>query len=242
MNPTLLNDIPDPQEETFDALLGWINGRIAAIRRAAATPAVLKTFASITLDNVPDHPCGVEGSSEWRKFFLATLLADWASYDKPADRADFARLKYVMTSAYPFTRVWGCRLPDGTFAPVGYSAWYPVSKFVFDGILKNPGDVDDRGAILPARFTKAKNIRYAYVFNISIAKELQNTPLSQKMIRALLKDGKEHPDMGLLMITVSPEGRRFSELAGFAKAGKITVQGETETLYARKPKVRPRAK
>jgi hypothetical protein len=236
MNLKMLEDVLDPGGESLDAVLDWVNGRIEAIRKTAFTPEAIETFASVELKEEFVHSFGMEASSTWRRFFLATLLADWASYEKPVDRADFARLKYIMTSAYRYTRLWGCRLADRKFTPVGYTAWYPIAKFVFDGALDNQAEIDDRGIILPLRFASAKNIRYGYVFNFSIAKELRHSSCSKKLLHSFLSDKAFASDIEALMIAVSPEGRKFAERMRFVSAGDIKVQGETETLYVRHPR------
>jgi len=111
--------------------------------------------------------------------------------------------------------------------------WYPIAKFVYDGVLKNQSDVNDRGIILPLRFANPENIRYAYVFNISITKELFNTPCSLQLIHSLQHEAAQRPNVSSIIITVSAEGRRFAEMLDFVPAGKVTVQGETEDLYVR---------
>jgi hypothetical protein len=233
MNMKMLDDIIDPQGVSFDALLSWINERIEAIRKTKFTPEIIDTFTSIELKEDFDHAFGAEGSATWRRFFIATLLADWASYERPVDRADFARLKYIMTSAYRYTRIWGCRLADGRYTPVGYTAWYPVAKFIYDGAINNLAEIDDRGIILPLRYVRPENIRYAYVFNISITAKLINTPCSIKLIRALQREGTNWPSINALAIAVAPEGQKCCQLAHFDQAGTITVQGEVETLFVR---------
>ncbi|MFA5040067.1 MAG: hypothetical protein WC464_00335 [Bdellovibrionales bacterium] len=236
MNLNMLDDIPDPEGLSFDKLTGWLNERIDVIRKTPFTPEIAKTFTSVEFKDTSDHPLGIEASSAWRRFFLATLLADWASYDKPVDRADYARLKYIMTSAYRYTRLWGCRLPDGKFTPLGYTAWYPVAKFVFEGVLNNSADVDDRGIILPLRNATPENTRYGYVFNISIAKELFNTPYSQRLGLAFKSDLENLPKLGFLAITVDPDdAQRLCSLGNFVHTGDVLIQGAREALYVRRP-------
>ncbi len=236
MNLGLLDDIPDPQGESFNGLLNWVEKRIEAVRHTKFSPQILDTFAPIELDETFSHPFGPEGSATWRKFFLATLLADWTNYEKPADRADWGRLKFIMTSAYRTTRVWGCRLADGKFTPVAYTSWYPVAKFVFEGALRNPAEINDRGIFMPLRFAKPADIRHGYVFNISIAKEFFNTPCSQKLGLAFKTDLEALPHAGFLAIAVDPEdSKRLFQLGNFTPAGSLSIQGEDEALYVRKP-------
>ncbi|MDD3370599.1 MAG: hypothetical protein PHE27_02110, partial [Alphaproteobacteria bacterium] len=78
MNLNTLNGIPDPADQGFDALLDWIKAQIAVIRKTSLTPEILKTFRPAELGDCPAHPLGPEADPAWRRFFLATLLADWA--------------------------------------------------------------------------------------------------------------------------------------------------------------------
>jgi len=234
MNRNLLDALPDPQGMDFDALLCWVNARVEAIRQTAFTPDLQNTFACVTLDTLPEHPLGVEALASWRKFFLATLVADWVSYGRPSDRADFSRLKYIMSSAYRTTRLWGCRLADGSFAPVGYTTWYPIAQFVFEGVLRHQVDLNDRGIFAPLRFADLDKVDYAYVFNISLVEGLINTPCSKKPILELIRDGVRHPETNVLAVTVAEQGRKFSDIMGFEQAGEITVQGEKELLFVRR--------
>ena len=231
---TLLSDIPDMQGESLDAIMTWTDGRLAALEATVFTPDVNATFAPVELPGDFAHPCGAEGFPEWRRFFLATLLADWACYERPVDRVDFPRLKYIMSSSHRYFRLWCCRLPDGQVTPVGYSAWYPIAKFIHDGVLHNHEDIDDRGAFLPLRFVKPNDIRYGYVFNISIVRQLRNTPFSARMIRAFQRDGARFSHVSGMAVTVDEAGRKFSRIGQFSQLGDITVQGESEGLFVRK--------
>jgi hypothetical protein len=85
------------------------------------------------------------------------------------------------------------------------------------------------------RFIELKNIRWAYIFNFSITKELSHTSCSKLLLSTFLSDGALQPNIGALMITVSSEGNNFAQREHFIPAGEITVQGETETLYVRHP-------
>jgi hypothetical protein len=239
MNLNVLQDIPDPQEHSFDAVLDWLNSRMAAIRATAFTPELVNTFAPVELKEPVSHPLGAEGSPWWRRFFLATLLADWACYERPVDRADYARLKYIMTSAYPYTRLWGCRLPDGQFTPVGYTAWYPVAKFVFEGVLGHKSEIADRGLILPLRFAPESS-PYGYVFNVSVIKELINTRCSRRLSLAYLRDFLSRPKTNFLAIGVGAEPEKLFNIGKFVPAGSISVQGQPEALFVRYPVLKAR--
>ena len=225
-----MDNFPDPQTLSYDALASWVENQVETLNRLSFTPELLATLQPYELSDVIDHPLGVEASPEWRRFFLATLVADWACYPAPVDRADYARLKYIMTSAYRYFRIWCCRSPEGELLPVGYSGWYPIAPFVFESLRNDPSQIDDRGVFMPLRFIKPEDIRCAYAFNISIIEPLKNTVCAQRMIRAYKRDGQK-AGMNIAAITVSPEGTKFSTLGNLRSAGTVTVQGESETLF-----------
>jgi len=234
MNPNPLNDILDPEAQSFESVVAWINDKIKAIRQTDFTPDIQSTFTPVEFKASLSRPMGPETDPSWRRFFLSALISDWACYDNEIDRADFSRMKYVIASAYRTTRVWFCKLPDGLYAPVGYTCWYPIPKFVFDGSIENPQDIDDRGIFMPSRFKEPKDIRYAYVFDISIIPQLLNTQCSKKL--ALSMKREDMPGLGAISIAVGAQGHKFLQMAGFTSAGDITVQGEKETLYVLHPK------
>jgi len=227
-----MEEFLDPNTLSFDALNEWLEQKVSELNGLSFTPELLATFQPYELTKEIDHPLGAEGSAEWRKFFLATLLADWACYPAPVDRADYARLKYIMTSAYKYFRVWCCRTPEGELLPVGCSGWYPIAPFVFDALRQDPSQIDDRGVFMPLRFVKPEDISSAYLFNISIVKPLQNTICAQRIIRAFKREKQKYPGIqNISAITVSPEGTKFSNLGNLYAAGEVTVQGESETLF-----------
>jgi hypothetical protein len=227
-----MQDFLDPQTLSYDALAEWIERKVEVMNQLKFTPELLETFQPYEMTETINHPLGVESSVEWRRFFLATLLSDWACYTTPVDRADYARLKYIMTSAYRYFRVWCCRSSDGELLPVGYSGWYPIAPFVFDALRHDPSQIDDRGVFMPLRFARPDDITCAYAFNISIIKPLENTICSQRMIRAYKRD-EYKSGLNIAAITVSPEGSKFSKLGRLRAAGVVTVQGESETLFLR---------
>jgi hypothetical protein len=223
-------DFLDPQTLSHDALAEWVERKVTTMNQLSYTPELLATFKPYELTTAIDHSLGAEGSIEWRKFFLATLVSDWACYTTPVDRADYARLKYIMTSAYRYFRVWCCRNADGELLPVGYSGWYPIAPFVFNSLRGDPSQIDDLGVFMPLRFARPEDTSYAYAFNISIIEPLKNTLCAQRMIRAYKRDGQK-AGQNIAAITVSPEGTKFSNLGQLRAAGVVTVQGESETLF-----------
>lgn len=236
MSSSLLADLVDPHALPFKELSLWIDERISALQHTTFTPEIQASFVRIVPDVQETAPFGIEADENWRRFFLGTLLADWACYERVVDRADYSRLKYILTSAYKYTHLWACKLPDGKMTPVGYTAWYPVAKFVYEGLLNNNLDVDDRGVFMPLRYIRDEDIRYGYAFNISIVEGLRNTPCSRKMIAAYRAEAAKHRKAGVMAVTVDVGGRRLAQISRMGKAAELTVGGETETLYVLPPK------
>ena len=111
-----------------------------------------------------------------------------------------------MSSSSRYFRLWCCRLADGKVTPVGYSAGYPIPKYVFESALENTGSIDDRGAFVPQRFVEPENMRYGYIINVSIVRQLRNTICSQRMMRAMQRDGKRFAHVSFLAVTVDETG------------------------------------
>ena len=236
MNLDCLRDIPDPQGLSFDTLKIWIDQRLIALRACSFTPEMTLSFTPCEWHEEFSSPFGVEASPTWRRFFIAVLLADWACYDVPLDRIDYARLQYIMTSAAPYMRAWFCRLPDGQMTPVGYTGGYPISKMIYDAVREDQSCVDDRGVFLPRRFLGAGDVHKAYAvygLNISIIPQLRNTLCSRRMIRAFQRDAAMFKDAKILAITVDVAGQRFAKLTKLNHMADVDVQGHREGLFIR---------
>ncbi|MBV8060581.1 MAG: hypothetical protein JO126_06680 [Alphaproteobacteria bacterium] len=231
MLDNFLKNFTDPQTLSDKALSAWLEYKLALLQGASYTQDVIDSFSPCVLESVPASDYGVEASPAWRRFFLATLLADWASYESKVDRADVARLKYIMSSAYPYFKLWTCCMPNGEVTPVGYTAWYPIARFVFEALRKDPAQIDDRGTFLPLRGGIGKSPKHAYVFNISIVPPLRNTVCAQKMMHSLRAEGRRYRQANIAAIAVADEGCRLAQLAGLKKVGRVTVQGESESLF-----------
>lgn len=228
--------IPDPAEMSFAELERWLAASIDQSCAIDVQDAQGDAFTSFQMEPLPDYACGPEADPMWRRYFLAILLADWASYERPVDRIDYARLKYILTSAYPWFRLYFVRTKNA-LVPVGYAAWYPLSRFVFDATKEGEAEIDDRGAFLPLR-TARKGDKYdhVYILNVSIIKNLRNTPCAVRMLLDLHRDAMAQEQAGLMAITVDEAGSRFSCFVGMDLVSRIKVQGEMENLYVRLPR------
>lgn len=226
--------LPDPNLLTVDELLSWVESKVRYLHQAVYDKNTIEGCYSEEWHNWQEEgvPIG-EASASWRRFFVATLLADWACYDKSIDRADVPRLRSVLLSAYRFFRLWFCLFPDGERLPVGYSGWYPISSDLFERLKSNPSLITDRGAFKPLDVSTGEAVKYAYGFNVSIIKPLQNTLVSRRLLRAYCKDAFKLGDVGIAAITVGDAGSRFSELLKLRPSAKLVVEGDVEELFLR---------
>jgi hypothetical protein len=229
---SLLNDVPDIGNP--DLARSWIEARLAAIASAIFDEPVTRTFAAITAPD-PDSfepMLGAYSSPQWRRFALAAFLADWACYDKPADRADFARLLYVLACFPAGFRVWMCRLPDGQYTPVGYTGWYPVPPRAFDIAYTNPETITHRGFMGPLRALQPEG-NYLYLFNASIVPQLRpGTAQSRLLMQSYAADMAPVKKLGMAAVTVSEDGARVSGRFGLKYVGEMMFEDEPEQVFA----------
>jgi hypothetical protein len=229
----LLNDVPDIGDDP-KRVTGWIEARLATLASAVFDEEVRNTFVALT---VPDAAStgsvlGAYASPQWWRLAVAALLADWACYEKPADRADFARLVYVLACFPAGFRVWMCRLPDGLYTPVGYTAWYPIVPEVFDFALSKPESITHRGFMMPLRALQAGG-SYLYLFNVSIVPRLRGaTAQSRLLMQLYAADLAAVKKLGMAAVTVSEDGARLSRRFGLAQVGLMMFEDEPEAVFA----------
>ena len=224
-----LGSVPDLSD--WPTANTWINARLRALAKESFSPSVRATFTSVTPTVHSDPTFGPYASSEWRKFALATFLADWATYDAPADRADFPRFLYVAGTFPAGFRLWMCRLDDGLYTPVGYTGWYAVSKSIFDLLAARPETITHRGFMAPLpRLDPGGS--FIYLFNASIVPQLRNqSDQSRLLMKQFADDLAEIPKKGLASVTVSQDGARFSSRFGMCHTGELIVDGSSEHIY-----------
>lgn len=220
---SILTQIPDARLQGMEASVKWIDSCIAAVRGVCFSPCLLKTFRPIELPVTLDHPFGPEAFRRWRQFALAILAADWCCYDNPADRIDYARLKYIMSSCYRNFRLWCCRTPQGQYLPCGYTAWYPISGALYYAQAAQYRCGSDRELFVPLRHVTDEQIRYVYALNASIIAPLRNTPCSQRLIRAFMRDARKWSAASVLAATVDEAGAKFSRVARRHHQGEILI-------------------
>jgi hypothetical protein len=225
-----LFDIPDLSD--WGDVERWVEGRLSALQRSSFSGDICSTFTDMEFGPSSTQMLGGFSSSRWRKLVLAAFAADWACYPRRADRVVFARLAHA-TSTFPAGfRVWFCRLEDGCNTPVGYSGWYPIPESIFSLLRQRPETVIARGLISP--LPKLDDPAYLYVFNASIVPQLRGGSLQSRLLmRRLAEDIAGIRKKGLLSVTVSEDGRRFSRRLGMTQQGSSAANGEIEDVFAR---------
>jgi hypothetical protein len=226
----LFDELPDLSD--WKEVERWIAGRLAALEKSSFADDVRATFTG--MEFAPSSPAMLGGfsSSRWRKLMLAAFAADWACYAGQADRVDFARLAHAIATFPAGFRVWFCRMEDGRHTPVGYSGWFPISAGVFSLLLERPETVSHRGLMTP--LPRLDEPAYLYLFNASIVPQLRGaSPQSALLMRRFADDIGGVRKKGLLSLTVSEDGRRFSRRFGMTQKGSIIVDGETEDIFVR---------
>lgn len=181
-----------------------------------------------------EFPFGLYASESWRKFVLATFLADLASYPIPGDQVNFDRLLFVMHAFPQGFRTWWLKLPNNSWWPVGYTGWYPMLETMFELFEKSPERLKDR-MVVP-NIHKPKGQPYLYLFNYSVAPELKKTSLSKALMKRFAQDIAAQNAKGLACITVSDDGIRVANKFGMEFSGNLDVDGSVEGVYI---KVRP---
>jgi hypothetical protein len=185
-------------------------------------------------------PLGCYGERAWRAFALTALVADWASYETPADRVDFARLLFVLHRFPRGFRVWFGRDAAG-FVPVGYTGWYPIEQAWFERIASGVPPLVDRGSV---PLTSVCPGGHLYLFNYSLAPRLKSprdasgerhgpaTPLAAAMMKSYAREIAEVGAAGLAAITVSTDGARLAERFGMQPSGQLELASSIAQTYA----------
>lgn len=225
LSNTLLNLIPDYHDA--DAAT-WIQTSLK--KSKAITPEMAKDaeVTSLQWENIfqrPDSPFGLHASINWRKFVLATYVADLASYEKPVDQVDFNRLLYVMNAAPGGFRVWWIKPKGQEWIPAGYTGWYPMLSTMYNVFKCAPETLVDR-TVVPT-----KDSKLLYLFNFSVAEQLKKTALSRALMTQFAQDIERQKAEGLACITVSEDGARIAKRFGLKQSGYLTIEGSKEGVY-----------
>lgn len=223
----LLESVPDP------FATAEVGRRVDELLSAASAfaDAAEAPFAALDLAAVaePSGPLGRDGNPAWRRAVFATLLADWASYEAPVDRAEFPRLAFVANRFPAGFRVWFAGRA-GEWLPVGYTGWYPIEEYAFDRLFRGTPALRDR-MFVPLTSAPASG-GFLYLFNYSAARPFRKSRLTRELLTSYASDVEAQRARGLSAITVSPDGVRVASRFGLAKTGEFEIDGAVEYLYA----------
>ena len=164
---------------------------------------------------------GLYSSKAWRKFALATFLADLVSYPTPGDQVNFDRLLFVMHAFPEGFRVWWTE-QEGVWWPVGYTGWYPMLETSFKIFEKEPEKIKNRMVVPNPSSDPQKPL---YLFNFSVIPSLKKSPLSHELMKRFVEDINAQNPSGLTCITVSPEGQHIARRFGMSITGQMDGEG-----------------
>jgi len=226
-----LNLVPDFTD--WNAAKEWIEKGRKATRDLSPWSFSENDFLSLEwkdIDVVKEIPFGFYPAQNWRKFVLATFLADLVCYPIPVDQVNFERILFIMHAFPKGFRVWWMKVADSTWWPVGYTGWYPMFDFMFNIFEKNSEVLKDR-MVVPDYFAK-KSQPFLYLFNYSIVSSLRKTQFSKKLMTAYAQDIHNQDPQGLTCITVSDDGKRVASRFGMTCTGYLKIEDSVEDIFA----------
>lgn len=224
----ILKSIPD-FSSWKDALL-WLQEGQNAVQRISPQYALDADAVSMEwkeIEQKSEAPFGLYAVENWRKFVLATFLADLASYQQPVDQVSFDRLLFVMHAFPQGFRTWWIKISNRWW-PVGYTGWYPMFQTMYDIMRLRPESLRNR-MVLPN--THSTNKPYLYLFNFSVAPMFKGSDLAKILMKRYVIDIIDQNARGMACITVSDDGVRISTRLGMACTGYLKIDGIPEGVY-----------
>ncbi len=203
----------------LERMIAWVEKRLAALAAEPITPDEISNFTSATTSSDQDHN---------NRLLAGLLLADWACYERPADRVDFLRLRYVFNAFPTGFRLWTCQLSDGQHTPVGYTGWYPINGNVFETMRLRPNTIANRGFMKPVDTVEDDGA--IYIFNYSIIKPLRRLLYSRTLLQALRDELFALSPPAMTAVAVSEDSVRVARRLGMEITGQMTHMGEVEHI------------
>lgn len=229
----LLKNVPD-LTSWEDALLWIREGQHVAQQFTSrlVTEAEIASLEWSEIEQKREFPFGLYSSEKWRKFVLASFLADLVSYSNQIDQVNFDRLLFVMHAFPQGFRTWWIKLPNNSWCPAGYTAWYPMLETMYELFEKNPEKLKDR-MIVPCTYSKDRR-PYLYLFNYSVAPALKKSRLTKALMKRYVQDVSSQNAGGIACITVSEDGVRIAERFGMSCSGFLDLDGSPEGVYLKR--------
>lgn len=225
----LLETVPD--FSSWDTALLWLEQGRKQVSNYIPKNVSSNEMVSMDWSDVEQKsqsPLGMYSVENWRKFVLATFLADLVSYENPVDQVSFDRLLFVMHAFPKGFRTWWVKLSDGSWWPVGYTGWYPMLQTMYELFEKKPGALKNRIVVPDVGGDRSG---YLYLFNFSVAPGWKKTLLAKNLMKTYVQDIIEQKALGLACITVSEDGMRLAKRLGMECSGQLTIDGSVEGIY-----------
>jgi len=222
----LLKAVPDFTSWQEAAI--WLQQGQLAAKQWTSDVLVDAQITSLQINERTEFPFGLYASEKWRKFVLATFLADLICYSNPVDQVSFERLIFVMHSFSQGFRTWWIKLPNQNWWPVGYTGWYPMLETAFETFKNNPEKLTSR-MVVPTQLNKEKPL--LYLFNCSVAPQLKQKILTKPLMSAFAQDISKQNPKALACITVSDDGSRVAKRFGMTCRGYLTIDGCAEGVF-----------
>ncbi len=224
LSKKLLESIPS----SWDKAESWLEATLVAIQQLTHKQLMAAEFTSLEWLDIaqePTSPFGLHTSESWRKFVLATFLADTASYPTPTDQVNFDRLLFIMYNFPQGFRTWWVKPQNSPWLPIGYTGWYPMVETAFTTFKATPERLTNR-MVLPATQSP-----FLYLFNFSVAPQAKKLPLTKALMTAYVDNIRQQNPQGLACITVSEDGIRAAKRLGMFYTGSIQTNGSKEDVW-----------
>lgn len=217
----LAPQIPDFSE--WQKAKAWVHEGRSVIKKSIPTDAFV-AMEWVDIAEEQTGPFGLYASENFRKFVLATFLADLVSYSDEVDQVGFDRLLFVMHGFIKGFRTWWVKIEDRWW-PVGYTGWYPMLKTAYLQFKERPETLTSR-MVVPTT-----NEDYLYLFNFSASPQFKKSNLSKSLMKLFVEDINTLHAKGLACITVSEDGERAASRFGMSCSGYLQIGQSKETIY-----------
>lgn len=215
--------VPDSHKK--DIISDWAEKETSILHQTPIDQLQPSSFLAFNLD------CWDTLNKKERQQSITTvLLADWACYAKPEDRAEYLRLHDIISTFPKGFRIWFCQTINKTYLPVGYTGWYPIARSIFEKALMRPGEITHRRELWP-EISLSKGEKYLWVFNYSIIKQLRKSEQSKKMLQTYAADIQAVNPCGLAAAVISEESKSVARKLGMAYIGNMTHAGVSEEVW-----------
>lgn len=228
----ILQDVPD--FTSWEKARVWLKKGLQAVQTLSPSLMLHAEIVSMEWADIEQESDGFFGcysSEHWRKFVLATFLADLISYPNTVDQVNFDRLLFVMHGFPQGFRIWWINISNQLWVPAGYTGWYPMNETMFELLKQSPERLRGRMVVPATEPNREKS--YLYLFNYSAAPMFKHSSFSKRLMERYAEDIKDQQADGLACITVSEDGARMAIRFQMSFTGYLNSRGTTEKIYVR---------